>query len=356
MGQKTNPAIFRLGITKTWKTEFFEKKSNELRIYSYKDLAIKSFIERFLETQDLMLHDYKLHYSGSTLNIYISYFVTSKIYQFDRQITNENISIEPEKNAFNSFLKKDIRKPVIKKFISWRNNPIYRKILISLKTKKRKKPIYLKVTSMKKVKKYFRNNYNTLLLPSQTFQNIDINSKKVISEKVKMLKSLSLYTKNQFNIFLTFRCVNKNFYLTSKQTQSLKEKFMLLQKFKNSIFFKESMNILFATVHYKNSANLLSKFIAFQFKKIKRHKFFLAFLQKTLTLFVNSNFSQVKGVKIMIKGRLNGAPRAKHKILTIGSVPVQTIISNLDYAQSTCNNSNGSYGIKIWVIEKSNIK
>ena len=26
MGQKTNPNIFRLGVNKTWKTEFFEKK------------------------------------------------------------------------------------------------------------------------------------------------------------------------------------------------------------------------------------------------------------------------------------------------------------------------------------------
>ena len=40
MGQKINPVIFRLGVNKTWKTEFFEKKNNELPLYVFKDLEI----------------------------------------------------------------------------------------------------------------------------------------------------------------------------------------------------------------------------------------------------------------------------------------------------------------------------
>ena len=77
MGQKVNPNIFRLGVNKKWKTEFFEKKNQELPNYTFKDLEIKEFIERLLETRNLLLHDYKLHYSDSLLNINISYFVTS---------------------------------------------------------------------------------------------------------------------------------------------------------------------------------------------------------------------------------------------------------------------------------------
>ena len=30
MGQKVNPNILRLGVNKTWKTKFFEKKNQEL--------------------------------------------------------------------------------------------------------------------------------------------------------------------------------------------------------------------------------------------------------------------------------------------------------------------------------------
>ena len=72
MGQKTNPNIFRLGVNKTWKTEFFEKKRNELPLYTFKDLEIKSYVERFLKNQGIFLHDYKQHYSNSTLNLYVS--------------------------------------------------------------------------------------------------------------------------------------------------------------------------------------------------------------------------------------------------------------------------------------------
>jgi len=41
MGQKINPIIFRLGVNKTWKTEFFEKKNHELPLYVFKDLGSK---------------------------------------------------------------------------------------------------------------------------------------------------------------------------------------------------------------------------------------------------------------------------------------------------------------------------
>jgi small subunit ribosomal protein S3 len=60
----------------------------------------------------------------------------------------------------------------------------------------------------------------------------------------------------------------------------------------------------------------------------------------------------VKGIKIMVNGRLNGVPRASHKTIVIGDVPTQTISAKLDYTQTTTQNSSGSYGIKVWVIEK----
>ena len=60
----------------------------------------------------------------------------------------------------------------------------------------------------------------------------------------------------------------------------------------------------------------------------------------------------MKGIKIILKGRLNGVPRAKHTILVIGDVPVQSISEKIDYSQTTVHNSNGSYGIKVWVVEK----
>ena len=115
---------------------------------------------------------------------------------------------------------------------------------------------------------------------------------------------------------------------------------------------KEGIELLFNVVYNINSANLLAKFIASQLKKVKRHKFLLSFLKQTLTILLNSSLAKIKGVKIIVKGRINGVPRAKHKIIIVGDVPVQTISAKLDYSQATAHNSNGSYGIKVWVVEK----
>jgi len=383
MGQKTNPNIFRLGVNKKWKTEFFEKKSQELSNYTFKDLEIKAYIERFLETRNLFLHDYKLHYSNSVLNIYISYFITPS-FAFEKSSSENNITIikksDFQQAVIQSCNKVNVRKTVNQRALLLKQNSPYAKNL---------KSAFSGIDSPNKIKKYLKLKYygSAQLLdnnsasdfkgtvkktvmknlagqsPIQNFTDFNTNYSKLIMSKnlensqmrsdfQKLLKGLSLFTSKQYNIVTTFQCVNKTFNLTLKQTQSLKEKFLLLQKFKNTPFFRESIDILFSSVFNKKSAHLLAKLLSFQLKTVKRHKFFLTFLKQTLTMFINSNFSKVEGIKIIVKGRLNGAPRAKHKILTIGSVPVQTIASTIDYAQSTCHNSNGSYGIKVWILEK----
>jgi hypothetical protein len=180
-------------------------------------------------------------------------------------------------------------------------------------------------------------------------ENNLLNNKVTKSVFEQLFKVLSLFTNNKFNIIINFSCINKNLnFLKFSQTK----KFILLQKFRNTVFLKEGIELLFHTVYNRDSANLLAKFIAFQIKKIKRHKFFLSFLKQTLTVLIDSNFSKVKGIKIMVRGRLNGVPRAKHKIITIGDIPVQSINETLNYAQTTAHNSNGSYGVKVWIVEK----
>lgn len=71
-----------------------------------------------------------------------------------------------------------------------------------------------------------------------------------------------------------------------------------------------------------------------------------------MTILTSTESSKVKGVKIVIKGRLNGVPRASQRIIVVGDVPVQSISAKLDYSQITTHNSNGSYGIKVWIVEK----
>lgn len=342
MGQKINPNIFRLGVNKTWKTKFFEKKSQELPLYTFKDLEIKSYIERFLATQEIILHDYKQYYSNSTLNLYISYFVTSEF------------SLKKDELEDIILINKLGDKKLIK-HVSINRIPSDTKSG-KISFKKWNKPF-----DFYKMKKYLKLNHYSDLRKLPTFKTYELNSKFLSGDSgslhnwsttnffEQLFKVLSLFTNNKFNIVVNFCCINKDLnFLKFSQTK----KFTLLQKFRNTLFLKEGIELLFHVVYNRNSANLLAKFIGLQIKKIKRQKFFFSFLKQALIILIDSRFSKVKGIKIIIKGRLNGVPRAKHKIITIKDVPVQSLNELLDYSQVTVHNSNGSYGIKVWIVEK----
>jgi len=335
MGQKINPNIFRLGVNKKWKTEFFEKKGHELPLYTFKDLEIKSYVERFLETQGIILHDYKQHYSNSTLTLYVSYFVSPE-FVVDEKARSNKITLMNQSG--NTEILDDIKTPV--KTIAESSQDSLFKTQTSRNYYDIKKYLSLHPNTLKSV--------NKKLIVSDNLQGSLVNSK-IEGVLNNLFKVLSLFTNNKFNIIINFCCLNKNLSFL-KKTQ--KKNFILLQKFKGTPFLKEGIELLFHAVYNNNSANLLAKFIAMQMKKVKRHKFFLSFLKQTLTILSNSNFSKVKGIKVMIKGRLNGVPRAKHKIITIGDVPMQSISAIVDHAQITTHNSNGSYGIKVWIVEK----
>jgi len=58
---------------------------------------------------------------------------------------------------------------------------------------------------------------------------------------------------------------------------------------------------------------------------------------------------EVKGAKIMISGRLNGAEIARREWLKEGRIPLQTLRSDIDYAQATAYTTYGTIGVKVWI-------
>jgi len=58
-----------------------------------------------------------------------------------------------------------------------------------------------------------------------------------------------------------------------------------------------------------------------------------------------------KGVKVLIAGRINGAEIARREPYSMpgGSVPLQTLRANIDYAQVPALTRSGYIGIKVWI-------
>lgn len=318
MGQKTNANLFRLGIKKkNWEYKHIEKTKEEASFYLYKNLEIQKYIERFFKLHKLNLHSVKINYSENLLHFFISYHIAIKtIYVLNKTHSDQNITIKDDRGHK-------------------KNNFIYKRMKI-----------------LKKVKN---------ALSYKKFQTKQISRSNNFGET--LLESLSIYTKRKVNISLTLQNLNVNLHsqLKKKKAENLKNIMLQLKKFVKNPFFKEAVNVLFVVVTKRKSAKLLSDFISNQIKlnqlrtdqsrMSKKDNYFIGFLKQALEVFVKSDVSNIKGIKLMISGRINGAARARSIILQFGNLPLQSFAAKIDYSQSTSFTSNGTFGVKVWICE-----
>ena len=55
------------------------------------------------------------------------------------------------------------------------------------------------------------------------------------------------------------------------------------------------------------------------------------------------------GVKVMVKGRLNGAEIARDEKLSSGKVPLHTLRADIDYARAAAHTTYGAIGVRVWI-------
>jgi small subunit ribosomal protein S3 len=72
-------------------------------------------------------------------------------------------------------------------------------------------------------------------------------------------------------------------------------------------------------------------------------------IRQTIQMLQKSN---VKGFKIQVSGRLNGAEIARAEWAREGRVPLQTIRADISYATHLANTIFGVLGIKVWIFNK----
>jgi len=73
---------------------------------------------------------------------------------------------------------------------------------------------------------------------------------------------------------------------------------------------------------------------------------FRSALKKTL-----NRTRKLKGIKIQIAGRLNGAEIARTEWVRKGRVPLQTLRADIDYSYKTAKTIYGILGIKVWLFK-----
>jgi len=93
-----------------------------------------------------------------------------------------------------------------------------------------------------------------------------------------------------------------------------------------------------------SSAALSAQYIAQQIeKRVPFRKVLKQALEKI------SASKQVKGARIEVKGRLNGAEIARREWLQKGRLPRQTIRADIDFTEDRAYCTYGTIGIKVWI-------
>jgi small subunit ribosomal protein S3 len=90
-------------------------------------------------------------------------------------------------------------------------------------------------------------------------------------------------------------------------------------------------------------ATLLADLVAEQLEKR------VAFKRAMREALQRAQKQNVKGIKIQVSGRLNGAEIARSEWVREGRVPLQTLRADIDYATKEANTIYGVLGIKIWL-------
>jgi hypothetical protein len=228
-------------------------------------------------------------------------------------------------------------------------------------------------------KKIFLTNLNLFLVENKIFLTLFFFFR--ASKFIKLLKmrkfKKELLKKSPFNTFpslftsfkalkknlIVYTVINLNFFLKKKKKKitfffkELKRDGIVLfpRRFN---FFLDFLQISILLIHQKIKAAFLVKVLVeiFRFLQKKMHSKFFNFLSQYFKLIVlESGYSnqkktfKLKGLKIIITGKLKGKPRSHTYINTYGSVPIQTISCGIDYAKQHAFTIYGVFGIKLWL-------
>ncbi len=121
----------------------------------------------------------------------------------------------------------------------------------------------------------------------------------------------------------------------------------LIEYVKKEFFAGEKVNVkvdIREIKQFEESAALVAQSVAEQLEKRMPFRRIL----KT-TLEQASKNRNVKGMKIQLSGRLNGAEMSRVEWLSEGTIPLHTLRADIDFARYAARTTYGAIGIKVWV-------
>ena len=114
----------------------------------------------------------------------------------------------------------------------------------------------------------------------------------------------------------------------------------------NKLKIKQKIRINVIEINEPDSqAILIGEFIGQQLEKR------IAFRRAVRQGIQRAQKTKIKGIKVQVSGRLNGAEIARKEWVREGRVPLQTLRADIDYAYTTAQTIYGILGIKVWLFK-----
>lgn len=327
MGKQVNPQILRFSKNEDWLSKYYCNNLN------YSHLII----------QDNIIRDYVINF----ISLFNTKVAQVYIYREQHRIIIRIFSYNDSFTNWKSFLTKQRKK------INYRDNLL---IQLSKNNKSNLNRNYLKsFDCLQSVKDsgneifFMKNNSKLDSIPKNNLF-IGYSGKRLLSLNLSYLlktnvivKNMNIISNNQ-RVLLLKLFTHTGFRLRSPLSKYLRIKFICLVYY--SLLYKSSL--LFCRY---------LRFIIPRFckKKRKSRKInpFLKSLKSVIRLMFNPNFSnqlRVKGVKILLKGRINGSRRKRTYVIKKGYTSTQSFKNEISYYQEDCLTIFGILGIKVWII------
>jgi len=120
----------------------------------------------------------------------------------------------------------------------------------------------------------------------------------------------------------------------------------LLSNIKKILFLDSELIInVFEVEQVDLDASLLGDLVVEQLEKR------VAFRRAIREALKRAQDKNVRGIKIQVSGRLNGAEMARSEWVREGRVPLQTLRADIDYATKEAKTIYGILGIKVWLFK-----
>lgn len=181
----------------------------------------------------------------------------------------------------------------------------------------------IRIILEQQVKKYRLKNFN--VINNSTFSIFQLQSKLACSKHLFETDSqFSLQTKTQFKTKL-----DKNENLDTQLPLTIHSA-------------RISLHII-KLADPNTKANSVADFIV---ERLEKRKTFRSAMKQAVG---RCKRSRVKGLKIQVAGRLNGAEIARTEWVRQGRVPLHTLKADIDYGYKTAKTIYGILGIKVWI-------